>query len=360
MKKLLSMLLSTAMLVGMTAVPAAVSADEVTQTVLKTMVDDEKYSFCGQCLNSGVYGTPVEGMTTDLSYNGTKSYKFESEKATVRYMEWLENSDGTWMTIADGNEKVAEAINNGTAYICGWFYAEKGEMSKTIQLISEGADTSETVSIPNEQWTYITAKIDNLKKGMATNGCIDTNGAGAVYVDDLCVVSTSDGSVPAAPARESAAKPGSEPNRYTKVLREIYTDGFVHGWRNANSAITAEDDTTFYKSGSQALKFTGELQCGYRDDNNRVCTLGSISDELTEAVKAGKVYWTAWAYIDTVTTDVMGQTLDFYLPTNPRTRGEWTWICKQLTESDLASNNMYIKSKGVYTWLDDVKLVTFE
>lgn len=354
------MLLSTAMLAGMTAVPAAVSADEVTQTVLKTMVGDEKYNFCGQCLSSDKYGTPVEGMTTDLSYNGTKSYKFESEKATVRYMAWSKNSDDTWMTIADGNEKVAEAIKNGTAYICGWFYAEKGENSKTIQLISEGANTSETVSIPNEQWTYITAKIENLQSGKATNGCVNTNGAGAVYVDDLCVVSTSDGSVPTAPARESDAKPGSEPNRYTKVLREIYTDGFVNGWRNTNSAITAEEDTTFYKSGSQALKFTGELLCGYKGDDGKVCTLGSISDELTEAVKAGKVYWTAWAYIDTVNTDVMGQDLNFSLPTNLRTRGKWTWICQQLTEKNLASEHMFIKSRGVYTWLDDVKLVTFE
>lgn len=325
----------------------------------KFFEENRAHNFCGQTIND--YAGYIEEKSGTVSYSGAYSYRFGNAKFNMRYTGWDKDGEGQLKSIGDISGSVRTAIENGTAYICGWFYAEKGAQTKTVRLLygeTPANQRSRIIGLPDEEWVFLCEKITDPDVRI---GIVDTSGEGSVYVDDFCIISTADGSEPAPTKQILPEIPGIEQDVYVKTLRELYTDDLVHAWSNSdpNVVLTAVDSER-KKIGDNALKFTGALLLGYTNDQRQNCALGEINDEITNAVKDGRAYWSAWVYIDTETTDVMGQDLDFYIPTNPRERGEWIWVCMPLTKDDLTQENMYIKSEGAWTWIDDVKLITFE
>lgn len=355
MKKLLALICGLSISMGATANLVNAEGDEVTQTVLYTMVSDTTNTFLVQNLSGTEYGEPGFGLTDELAYNGTKSYKVVNSKQSLRYRAYNDEP------ISAASTAVADAIDAGTAYICGWFYADGAGMA--AHLIADGVTDpsyrSEIHGLPVEKWVFLSAKIEHLDETHFTNGVVNTNGAGTIYIDDLCVISTSDGSEPKPTSRTISS--ATEPNRYTKTLRNLYTDGFDYARNYAAQHVTAVTDTDRKKVGANALKFTGQLFLGYNNDEGDSCRLGQISEEITAAVNAGNAYWTAWAYVDTENTNDRGESFSLRLTDlNPRTRGQWIWICMPLNTGNLNDQYMYLDSRGVYTWIDDVKIVTFE
>ena len=304
-----------------------------------------------------------EGESDYVSVSGDYSLCLTGSKANLRYAGWDKDSEGNLKSIGDISTDIKTAIDNGNAYICGWFYASGGSKTKTVRLLygNDGSvsQSSEIVKLPFGEWVYLCEKITDPDVEI---GVIDTADEGSVYIDDLKIISVPIGENPKIPDREIYEGPGSKPIRYMKVLRELYTDNLVHTWTNATSSAmkdyTQQDDGN-KANGKYALKFLGTLLMGYLNDDNQLCTLGTINEEITEAVKGGTAYWTAWIYVsDGVTTD--GNSVDFYIPGGSRVRGEWIWVCRKLSESDLTRKNEYIKSNNLYTWIDDVKIVSFD
>ena len=344
MKKIISMLITLATLIA--PISGYAAEEEVTQTVLRTIISDTKdNNFCGQTLTK--YGDAAEGLTDSMSYNGTKSYYYSNCKSNMRYRAWDK------VNIANGNEKITAAVEAGTAYICGWFYVDKGKnniKSVTVCLISEGAEGSKITTVQPGKWTFLSAKITKLEE-KATVGVVDTNGAGTVYVDDLCIVSTSDGSEPSPSARTktvAGATFDNGPNRYAKVLATVF-DGSDDSKYIGPNGSSVSVDHEFVKDGFyRSLKLAGS-------GHNLWYLSGAkpISDDatLTEYANAGNLYWTAWMYIDQNSSGLS-------IPGGSKKIGEWFWICNKITNT--SATHEWINESGATIWLTDIKLMAFE
>ena len=106
-----------------------------------------------------------------------------------------------------------------------------------------------------------------------------------------------------------------------------------------------------------SIKFTGELYIQEKSGKN----FADISPKISSAIDAGAAYLAFWIYIDPVNipeNDPNFSNFDMYFPTNIRTRGEWIYVTQQITNK--AQNNIYFKSNGVYTWLNDISIVLVE
>ena len=343
MEKIISMLITLATLIA--PISGYATEEEVTQTVLRTIVSDTKDNFCGQQLTD--YGDAAEGLTDSMSYNGTKSYYYSNCKSVMRYRAWDS------VNIANGNEEITAAVKAGNAYICGWFYVDKGKNNTkgvTVRLISDGAERSQITTVQPGKWTFLSAKITNLEE-KATVGVVDTNGEGTVYVDDLCIVSTSDGSEPSPIARTktvAGATFDNGPNRYAKVLATVFDGSDNSKYIGPNGSNVSEDDK-FVKDGFyRSLKLAGSGHNLWYLSNSKAI---STDATLTEYANAGNLYWTAWMYIDQNSSSLS-------VPGDSKKIGEWFWICKKIT--DTSATHEWIKESGATIWLTDIKLMAFE
>ena len=343
MEKIISMLITLATLIA--PISGYAAEEEVTQTVLRTIISDTKDNFCGQKLTD--YGYAAEGLTDSMSYNGTKSYYYSNCKSVMRYRAWDS------VNIANGNEEITAAVEAGNAYICGWFYVDKGEINTedvTVHLISDGATKSKITTVQPGEWTFLSAKITNLEE-KATVGVVDTRGKGTVYVDDLCIVSTSNGSEPSPSARTktvAGATFDNGPNRYAKVLATVF-DGSDDSKYIGPNGSSVSVDHEFVKDGFyRSLKLAGSGHNLWYLSNAK-----AISDDatLTEYANAGNLYWTAWMYIDQSSSGLS-------IPGGSKKTGEWFWICKKITNT--SATHEWINESGATIWLTDIKLMAFE
>ena len=340
MKKIISMLITLATLIA--PISGYAAEEEVTQTVLRTIISDTTDNFCGQTLTN--YGDAAEGLTDSMSYNGTKSYYYSNCKSVMRYRAWDK------VNIANGNEKIKAAVEAGNAYICGWFYVENNTKNVTVHLISDGAKKSKITTVQPGEWTFLSAKITNLEE-KATVGVVDTNGEGTVYVDDLCIVSTSDGSEPSPSARTktvAGATFDNGPNRYAKVLATVF-DGSDKSKFIGPNGDNVSEDYKFVKDGFyRSLKLAGSGHNLWYLSNAK-----PISDDatLTEYANAGNLYWTAWMYIDRNSSSLS-------IPGRSKKIGEWFWICNKITNT--SATHEWINESGATIWLTDIKLMAFE
>ena len=344
MEKIISMLITLATLIA--PISGYAAEEEVTQTVLRTIVSDTKDNFCGQKLTA--YGDAAEGLTDSMSYNGTKSYYYSNCKSVMRYRAWDK------VNIANGNKEITAAVEAGNAYICGWFYVDKGEINTedvTVHLISDGATRSKITTVQPGEWTFLSAKITNLEE-KATVGVVDTNGEGTVYVDDLCIVSTSDGSEPSPIARTktvAGATFDNGPNRYAKVLATVFNGSDDSKFIGPSGPIEASKDREFVKDGFyRSLKLAGSSYNLWYLPNAKAI---STDATLTEYANAGNLYWTAWMYIDQEPSSLT-------VPGGSKKIGEWFWICKKITNT--SATHEWIKKSGATIWLTDIKLMAFE
>ena len=343
MEKIISMLITLATLIA--PISGYAAEEEVTQTVLRTIVSDTKDNFCGQKLTD--YGDAAEGLTDSMSYNGTKSYYYSNCKSVMRYRAWDS------VNIANGNEEITAAVEAGNAYICGWFYVDKGEINTedvTVHLISDGATKSKITTVQPGEWTFLSAKITNLEE-KATVGVVDTRGKGTVYVDDLCIVSTSDGSEPSPSARTktvAGATFDNGPNRYAKVLATVF-DGSDDSKYIGPNGSSVSVDHEFVKDGFyRSLKLAGSgHNLWYLSGAKPI----SVNATLTEYANAGNLYWTAWMYIDQNSSSLS-------IPGGSKKTGEWFWICKKITNT--SATHEWINESGATIWLTDIKLMAFE
>ena len=343
MKKIISMLITLATLIA--PISGYATEEEVTQTVLRTIISDTKDNFCGQKLTD--YGDAAEGLTDSMSYNGTKSYYYSNCKSVMRYRAWDK------VNIANGNEEITAAVKAGNAYICGWFYVDKGKNNTkgvTVRLISDGAERSQITTVQPGKWTFLSAKITNLEE-KATVGVVDTNGEGTVYVDDLCIVSTSDGSEPSPSARTktvAGATFDNGPNRYAKVLATVF-DGSDNSKYIGPNGSNVSEDYKFVKDGfHRSLKLAGSGHNLWYLSNSKAI---SVNATLTEYANAGNLYWTAWMYIDRNSSSLS-------IPGGSKKTGEWFWICKKITNT--SATHEWINESGATIWLTDIKLMAFE
>ena len=345
MKKIISMLITLATLIA--PISGYAAEEEVTQTVLRTIVSDTIDNFCSQQLTDTDYGDAAEGLTDSMSYNGTKSYYYSNCKSVMRYRAWDS------VNIANGDKEITAAVEAGNAYICGWFYVDKGKNNTnnvTVRLISDGAKKSKITTVQPGEWTFLSAKITGLEE-KATVGVVDTMGEGTVYVDDLCIVSTSDGSEPSPSARTktvAGATFDNGPNRYAKVLATVF-DGSNDSKFIGPSGSGARADREFVKDGFyRSLKLEGSDHILWYLSGSK-----AISDDATlkAYANAGNLYWTAWMYIDQEPSSLT-------VPGGSKKIGEWFWICKKIT--DTSATHEWIKKSGATIWLTDIKLMAFE
>ena len=344
MEKIISMLITLATLIA--PISGYAAEEEVTQTVLRTIVSDTKDNFCGQKLTD--YGDAAEGLTDSMSYNGTKSYYYSNCKSVMRYRAWDK------VNIANGYEEITAAVKAGNAYICGWFYVDKGKNNTnnvTVRLISDGAKKSKITTVQPGEWTFLSAKITNLEE-KATVGVVDTRGKGTVYVDDLCIVSTSNGSEPSPSARTktvAGATFDNGPNRYAKVLATVFNGSDDSNFIAPSGSTKASADHEFVKDGFyRSLKLAGGSHNLWYLSG---CKAISTDATLTKYANAGNLYWTAWMYIDQSSSGLS-------IPGGSKKTGEWFWICKKITNT--SATHEWINESGATIWLTDIKLMAFE
>ena len=349
MEKIISMLITLATLIA--PISGYAAEEEVTQTVLRTIVSDTTDKFCGQKITA--YGDAAEGLTDSMSYNGTKSYYYSNCKSVMRYRAWDGIENGYGVNIANGYEEITAAVEAGNAYICGWFYVDKGKNNTknvTVQLISDGAAKSKITTVQPGEWTFLSAKITDLEE-KATVGVVDTNGVGTVYVDDLCIVSTSDGSEPSPSARTktvAGATFDNGPNRYAKVLATVF-DGSDDSNYIGPSGSGSRPDLECVKDGFyRSLKLEGSDHILWYLSGSKAIRTDAT---LTEYANAGNLYWTAWMYIDQEPSSLT-------VPGGSKKIKEWFWICKKIT--DTSATHEWIKISGATIWLTDIKLMAFE
>ena len=345
MKKIISMLITLATLIA--PISGYAAEEEVTQTVLRTIVSDTIDNFCSQQLTDTDYGDAAEGLTDSMSYNGTKSYYYSNCKSVMRYRAWDS------VNIANGDKEITAAVEAGNAYICGWFYVDKGKNNTnnvTVRLISDGAKKSKITTVQPGEWTFLSAKITGLEE-KATVGVVDTMGEGTVYVDDLCIVSTSDGSEPSPSARTktvAGATFDNGPNRYAKVLATVF-DGSDDSKYIGPNGSNVSKDYEFVKDGFyRSLKLAGSSHNLWYLSGAKAI---SFDATLTEYANAGNLYWTAWMYIDQNSSSLS-------VPGDSKKIGEWFWICKKITNT--SATHEWIYEGGATIWLTDIKLMAFE
>lgn len=142
-----------------------------------------------------------------------------------------------------------------------------------------------------------------------------------------------------------------------QILHTFYSDGTFNAAHQHMHVLTYYDYANTEKSmeghEGSALKFTGQLYMMEKKGK----AFSKISDEIERAFDAGVAYLTFWAYIESENispNDPNYAGLDLYLPTNMRQRGKWVFVKQQLTKKD--QTQLYFKSVGVYTWLDDINI----
>jgi hypothetical protein len=339
--------------------PLGAFADgEKTETVVQSLYDDKRVGNYFACQKwhdrAGETGSVLES-STDLIFNGAASYKLSNSQGGIFYSWWKTFEEYEYTL-----EAVKSAITAQTAYVGGWFYADGP--GRTIILIDDAVD--ELIVLPEKEWVFLSQKIPstNIKQGVYDTG----NTPGNIFMDDVKIVSVSDGSAPT-PWERTISIP-SQPNMYAKNLYTFYSDGTLNANHQHNS-----DDVTRYKdyantensphgSGS-SLKMTGELYL-QPTKNGSAVTYGALSDEIKTAIEEGRAYLTFWQFINNtnLTENDPGYsadvTWDLYFPGNNRTRGQWVWVKTQIT--NVNTNNIYFKCKNAYAWLDDICITVFE
>lgn len=339
--------------------PLGVSADgEKTEIVVQSLYDDKRVGNFFVCQKwkdrAGETGSALES-STEMIFNGAASYKLTNSQGGIFYSWWKSFADYEYVP-----EAVKTAIADQTAYVGGWFYADGP--GRTIVLIDD--DVDELYVLPEKEWVFLSQKIPgtSIKQGVYDTGVTPGN----IYVDDVKIVSVSDGSAPT-PWERTVAIP-SEPDMFTKNLYTFYSDGTLNAFHQHDRVdVTrfkdyANTEKSPHGTGT-ALKMTGELYLQPLKDG-RTVTMGGLSDEIKTAIEEGKAYLTFWQYISEAylsetdpgyNADVAW---DLYFPANNRTRGQWVWVKTPLT--NVNQNNIYFKCKNAYAWIDDVAITVFE
>ena len=188
LKKIIgSCLLILTMLVQL--LPLAVFADvKKTETVVQTLYDDARvgnYFACQVWKNRAGETGSVTASSNDVVFNGSAAHKLSNSQGGIFYSWWK-----TFEDYAYTKDAVKNAIKANTAYIGGWFYADGP--GRTIVLIDD--DVDKRFVLPENEWVFLSQKIPstNIKQGVYDTG----NTPGNIYVDDVKIVSVSDGSAP--------------------------------------------------------------------------------------------------------------------------------------------------------------------
>lgn len=144
-----------------------------------------------------------------------------------------------------------------------------------------------------------------------------------------------------------------------KILHSFYSNGVFNARHQHLHVLSYYEYANSEKSDSDhsgsAFKFTGDL---YLQEKTAAKAFSAISEEIDRAIDAGAAYLTFWAYINETNISADEEyyaPFDLYLPSNPRTRGEWVFVTQKITNKN--QNQLYFKSKGVYTWLDDINIM---
>ena len=144
-----------------------------------------------------------------------------------------------------------------------------------------------------------------------------------------------------------------------KILHTFYSDGAFNARHQHAHVLSYCEYANTEKAndvhGGSALKFTGHL---YLQEKTGAKNFAEISSKIEQAIDAGAAYLTYWAYVNETNilpTEEHYASFDLYLPSNPRTRGEWIFVTQKLTNKN--QNQLYFKSVGVYTWLDDINIM---
>ena len=354
LKKIIGMcLLILTMLVQL--LPLAAFADvKKTETVVQTLYDDARvgnYFACQVWKNRAGETGSVTASSNDVVFNGSAAHKLSNSQGGIFYSWWK-----TFEDYAYTKDEVKNAIKANTAYIGGWFYADGP--GRTIVLIDD--DVDKRFVLPENEWVFLSQKIPstNIKQGVYDTG----NTPGNIYVDDVKIVSVSDGSAPT-PWERTISIP-NQPDKYTKNIYTFYSDGINYAThQHADKGVTkyidwANTEKTVNGAGAKTIKMTGEL---YLTPNK---TFGELSDEVKTAIEEGRAYLTFWQYInkDNLSPTDEGYdaavSWDLYFPGGVKTRGEWVWVKSPLTK--IGDNNMLFKCKNAYAWIGDICISVFE
>ena len=351
LKKIIGMcLLILTMLVQL--LPLAVFADvKKTETVVQTLYDDARvgnYFACQVWNNRAGETGSVTASSNDVVFNGSAAHKLSNSQGGIFYSWWK-----TFEDYAYTKDAVKNAIKANTAYIGGWFYADGP--GRTIVLIDD--DVDKRVVLPENEWVFLSQKIPstNIKQGVYDTG----NTPGNIYVDDVKIVSVSDGSAPT-PWERTISIP-NKPDMYTKNIYTFYSDGNKYAAQRHPGAIKYIDWANTEKktvNGAKTIKMTGEL---YLTPGK---TFGELSDEVKTAIEEGRAYLTFWQYINKGELSPTDKGYDetvksqLFFPGNDRTREEWVWVKTPLT--DINADYINFICKNAYAWIGDICISVFE
>ena len=144
-----------------------------------------------------------------------------------------------------------------------------------------------------------------------------------------------------------------------KILHTFYSNGAFNARHQHLHVLPYYEYANTEKANADhdgsALKFTGNL---YLQEKTGAKEFAAISSEIEQAIDAGAAYLTYWAYVNETNilpTEDYYASYNLYLPSNPRTRGEWMFVTQKLTNK--SQNQLYFRSEGVYTWLDDINIM---
>ena len=279
----------------------------------------------------------VQAESSEVVYNGTNSVKVWDSQGSFKYNSWFDK-------LIDINADVKAAVESGNAYICGWFYTDTEKTR--IRLVGD------QLSMPVNEWVFLYEKVDDMN---LTEGSWDTRGEGVIYIDDLRLVTVSDGSAPK-PSERSVTIP-SEPDRYTNNIYTYYSNGTLAAkpWHNTGNAIKNSADTEHVRDGhASSLKLTGELYL-----------MPTLTEDVKAAISEGRAYLTFWQFIPEENIPegsedyVDGGKLDIYWNGKVSgSEGKWAWGKYQIPTN--SEGQIYFKSKNKYLWLDDLCITVFE
>ena len=326
---------------------------EKTETVIHTWYDD------APCKNGGHTGDNVTGgyflwqsgnvsEQTDVVYNGTKALKVSASTTYIKYNGF----SGKLGNI----ETAKDAIAKGNTYICGWFYTD-GDNSH-IKLVNR----EQKIEKQNE-WVFMCEKVP--ANTVSVNPFVaERSEKRSIYIDDLKLVSVSDGSEP---TPFKGVRVPSEPDMYTKNLYTLYSDGSLNAFHQHNRPEVARyinySDTEKTINGLKTIKMTGELYLQPKKDGKAV-KYGELSEEIKTAIEDGRAYLTFWQYINGKNLSETDEgynkdvTWELYFPGNERTRDKWVWVKTPITNSD--AENICFKCKNAYAWIGDICITVFE
>ena len=298
---------------------------------------------------------------TDIKYNGLCSLKIFDSKGWLKYNEWNSLiSDITKPSKCNNTVKnIKNEIKAGRAYLCGWFYTD----TDGVRLCLDEQKKSNKIirKLPKGEWVFINEKVCETTQNGAWE--IPKTG-GSIYIDDLKLVSVSDGSEP---TPFKGVRVPSEPDMYTKNLYTLYSNGSLNAFHQHNRPEVTRyinySDTEKTINGLKTIKMTGELYLQPIKDG-KVVKYGELSEEIKTAIEDGRAYLTFWQYINKENLSETdegyneGVTWELSFPGNVRTRDEWVWVKTPITNSD--AENIYFKCKNAYAWIGDICITVFE